>query len=980
MANHLKTSCTHCQSVIKVNASHIGKRVRCPSCRQPFAVSTAESPPPSAVDTGDHTPAAEVGTWDNAATISRSPPAESLHAPSAESQRVGPAPLAGLGRLGRFELRAELGRGAFGVVYRAYDPQLDRELALKVPTFDLKDTPKLARFQAEAKSAAKLRHPNIVPTYESGVIDGRPYIATQFIAGQTLADRLQQGPPDLRQAAEWVRQLASALAYAHSQQIIHRDIKPANIMLDERGVPQIMDFGLAKRLHDDATMTTDGSVLGTPAYMSPEQARGEQAAIGPASDQYSLGVVLYELLTGEKPYAGSAHAVLAQVLGAEPLSPRHKRRSIPLDLNAICEKAISKSPGSRYASAGNFANDLSRWLEGLETHARPTTSLDRAFRWTRRNPLTAGLIASVVVAVIGGAAFSTWFAINANQWAAAEATQRQRADKETERAGKATAKSKADTLRAVESGAQAKIEAERAKLAAADAKRESERANQATAAVVAESERAFRAFYAEQLHLVQRDAESGAFRAAVKRLQATMPEHTGGVDLRGFEWHYWNRVCRILDQSITFGKPVHHFLSGFTCLQWKDERTLFVGYGLFQELAYDTQQVHSGMVPGYVVALSPDGSILMSRQGLSLPVTIHDTRNHGAALPALRGPQRIHRAAISHDNARIATSSEDDALIRVWDVATGDLVSTLTGHSHTAEAIAFDPTGKRLATGGGGIGGENALILWDVASGQQLPPLTGPPPGIQAIRFHPARPHLAAAGADGTVCVWNVDDGQRLFDWTYQPSTPGAERAIVDLAYSRDGSRLAASAFDAIAVLNAADGAVIREFEGSIGRVQPIAFAPDGSALLGGCCDGTLRIWSLTTQFAVTKIVHTSGLHDIAFLPSSNAIAATCADGMVRVWDCSTGTITHTMQGLRGSSPVVAGGTMDSPVIASPAGNRHISLWKADGTLRQGIDPGFDRCVHLSMDEKGSRLALGDNKQLAVFDTESGKKVLDVPL
>ena len=203
-----------------------------------------------------------------------------------------------------------------------------------------------------------------------------------------------------------------------SNGIIHRDIKPDNIMIDEKGVPQIMDFGLAKRVNEDAAMTTDGSILGTPAYMAPEQARGNQVHVGPHSDQYSLGVVLYELLTGKRPFAGSPHAVIEQLLGKEPPAPRSLRPEIPPDLEAICQKAMTKEISGRYASTAELAGDLACFLRGDATLARPISLIERAARWGRRNPVVAalsGALGLVVLVGITGISIALWKAESAKQ-------------------------------------------------------------------------------------------------------------------------------------------------------------------------------------------------------------------------------------------------------------------------------------------------------------------------------------------------------------------------------------------------------------------------------------------------------------------------------------------------------------------------------------------------------------------------------------
>lgn len=328
--------------------------------------------------------------------------------PSGESQRRGAiAELPTQGRLGHYDLKATLGSGGFGVVYQAWDTRLGRPVAVKVPRFDVKDQRKLRRFLQEARAAARLQHPGIVAVIAEGVENDKPYMVAEFVDGRTLAERIESERPERRQAVAWVRDLALALQYAHDQGVVHRDIKPDNVMLAGDGRVRIMDFGLAKQLDDDSSLSIDGSVLGTPSYMAPEQARGEIAAIDGRSDQYSLGVVLYELLTGKKPFSGPPHAVLAKVADAnhDPPPPRSRDATIPKDLEAICQRAMSNDPVGRYADMGQFAADLDRWLEGKPTDARPLGPHERVARWCRRNPALAGsgaviAAASLVIALL----------------------------------------------------------------------------------------------------------------------------------------------------------------------------------------------------------------------------------------------------------------------------------------------------------------------------------------------------------------------------------------------------------------------------------------------------------------------------------------------------------------------------------------------------------------------------------------------------
>jgi hypothetical protein len=304
-------------------------------------------------------------------------------------------------RVGRFVVRGLLGRGAFGAVYRAYDPQLDREVALKVPQpGTLGNARAVARFLREAKSAARLRHPHIVPVYDAGRDGEHHYIASAFIDGHTLQHTIDEGTLDVRQSARIVGALAEALAYAHRLGIVHRDVKPTNVMLDAAAQPHLMDFGLATRHDATVKLTRDGAVLGTPAYMAPEQAAGQQGEALPASDQYSLGVILYELLCGEVPFSGPAPVVLYNAIHQEPRPPRAVKPELPSELETICLKAMAKRPQDRYPDCQALADDLRHWLAGEPIEAPAGPPLRRPGR-----RLLAAAAGVCFAALIGGGIF-----------------------------------------------------------------------------------------------------------------------------------------------------------------------------------------------------------------------------------------------------------------------------------------------------------------------------------------------------------------------------------------------------------------------------------------------------------------------------------------------------------------------------------------------------------------------------------------------
>jgi hypothetical protein len=324
-----------------------------------------------------------------------------------------------------YMIEQELGRGAMGVVYRARQLSLDRVVALKmVLAAEHAGDEARARFRLEAEAAAHLQHPNIVQVYEVGQDGrGRPFLSLEFVAGGTLDERLQGEPQAPQPSAQLVEQLARAIHFAHQNGIVHRDLKPANVLLTPPepasgsgargaaaggaeqvyGRPKISDFGLAKKLDADAGQTRSGDIVGTPAYMAPEQAEGAAARVGPAADTYALGAILYEMLTGRPPFkAATLLDTLRQVTSEEPVPPRRLRPKLPRDLETICLKCLQKDPRRRYASALDLADDLRRYLDGEPILARPVGGAERLWRWCLRNPVAVVLLVTVGIGSVIG--------------------------------------------------------------------------------------------------------------------------------------------------------------------------------------------------------------------------------------------------------------------------------------------------------------------------------------------------------------------------------------------------------------------------------------------------------------------------------------------------------------------------------------------------------------------------------------------------
>ena len=334
-----------CKASCSVADPASDRPVRCPKCLKPFVVKPTVDAQKG--DTNKHAPLSNVNPFP-----------------------VLPA------EFGRYRILKLLGRGGMGAVYLAQDSQLGRQVALKAPFFEASGSPQRAeRFVREARSAAVLQHPNICTVFDAGQIDGRPFITMAYIAGTPLEEEIDSEVPMPQvRAAEIVRKIALALEHAHRKGIVHRDLKPANVMMAAGGEPVVMDFGLAKRLGGEpnqAKLTQLGAILGTPSYMSPEQVKGDVSAIGPATDIYALGVMLFEMLTGKTPYTGAMSVVIGRILTAPVPPVQEFRPDVDSRLDAICRKAMAKEPADRFSSMAEFADALGKYLKAPSASPPP---------------------------------------------------------------------------------------------------------------------------------------------------------------------------------------------------------------------------------------------------------------------------------------------------------------------------------------------------------------------------------------------------------------------------------------------------------------------------------------------------------------------------------------------------------------------------------------------------------------------------------
>jgi WD40 repeat protein len=730
-------------------------------------------------------------------------------------------PSADLPQVPGYRVEALLGRGGMGVVYRAWHLRLNRTVALKMLLAGPCARPEeLERFLRESQAVASLRHANIVQVYDVGDVDGRPYFTMEFVEGGNLSDQIQGIPQPVRKAAALVASLAEAIHAAHQGGFVHRDLKPANVLLTEDGTPKITDFGLARRLEGDQGLTLSGAPLGTPSYMAPEQARGDKHAIGPGTDVYALGAILYELLTGRPPFrADSASATLQQVVADDPVPPARLNPRVPRDLQTICLKCLHKEPPRRYATAADLVADLTRFLENRPIRARPVGSVERLRRWAQRNRIEAILASTLIVTALVGLAAIVW------QWRQASAL----AESET------NARALAQEERRLAENARHSAEHDQARLILARAQTLCERGEVGPGLL----------WLARGLELAERSGHTDLvpglrtnLAAWSERLVVPRVSPPRGASVTAVAFHPDGKGLLVARWRNPFGKPGPGEARVWDPDTWKP-----LGPPMEQP-----QGVAAAV-------LSPDGTRVLTG-GAEGTVRLWEAETGRTLGKPLQLGTYVSAVAFAPNGEAFATATNPSPTTgeaRIWDAVTLQPVTPVLAHRGGVHCLAFSPDGKTLLTGCGPVkttdqSNAGEARFWDSHTGLAAGPALVHAAPVETVAFSPDGQTVVTGSSDGLLLRWRRATGETISPPLHHLSPV---RAAV---FSPDGRSLLTGDGNqyqpkepecAVRLWDLDSGNLLASPWIHPTAVSSVARSPDGRRFATGCRDGHVRVFTL---------------------------------------------------------------------------------------------------------------------------------------
>jgi eukaryotic-like serine/threonine-protein kinase len=868
---------------------------------------------------------------------------------------------------GDYELQDEIARGGMGVVYRARQSSLNRPVALKmILAANFASEADVARFRREAESAANLDHPNIIPIYEVGEHDGRHYFSMRLIEGTSLAERMRnedhsQTPltrpsgtlsprpmrgegwgegSSLKAAVHLITKVARAVHYAHQHGILHRDLKPANILLDASGEPFVTDFGLARSVEGDSALTLSGAVMGTPAYMAPEQATASKT-ITTSADIYSLGAILYEALTGQPPFkGGTVIETIQHVLDDEPRPPRELSSSVDKDLETIALKCLEKDPARRYSSAEALAADLDHWLNHEPIAARPIGGVERAVKWARRKPALAALILVTLLAVsayIGLALFNKARFLRERDLAIEARMRAELAEKETEQKLWQSYLAQARANR-WSGRAGRRFESLGVLARAAEIKPSLELRNEAIASLALADLRLASQWQGrppgtslvgvdDKFELYARGDEQGS--VSVRRLAddselAALP----GFGVRAAWIMQFSPDARLL--AVAYGDTRR-----CRVWDWKEKRIVADFDDVFQ-FAFD---------------FSPDG-LRLALGGQDGAIRLFDLEA-GQTTLRFNGGAQPHTLRFSPDGSQIAVSLNGRPLVEIHDVVRGQLLHTLT-NAAAVRQIGWHPDGKSLAA----PCANGQTVIWELgARPRQRVVLAGHRNVAAQACFNRRGDLLATSGWDGTLRLWNAVTGEALVNH---------KDSSMALHFSPDETRLGPMYDGAqLRVLEVAAGRECRALPGHPGRVVWTAdFTKDGRWLATGGSEG-VRLWDLQTD-RQAAFLNTAETRAALFHPGGQGLFTSAANGLEQ-WPLDIVTNETGVASVRFGQPTRLPATYKleraclSPdgKVAFAAHGTGIRVVTLDGSAATYVLKGHPGAAFISLSPDGKWLASG---------------------